>query len=79
VDLPRIMGSEDVGIFALPNHEIPLVYFRLGAMDPLKLAAARAAGKELPGPHTSHFEPVPEPTLRTGVTAMTSVAISLLQ
>jgi len=25
------------------------------------------------------FEPVPEPTLRTGVTAMTSVAIALLQ
>ena len=48
-------------------------------MDPVKLAAARAAGKELPGPHTSHFEPLPEPTIRTGVTAMTSVAISLLQ
>ena len=79
VDLPRIMGSEDVGVFALPNHEIPLVYFRLGAMDPVKLAAARAAGKELPGPHTSRFEPLPEPTLRTGVTAMTSVALSLLQ
>jgi len=78
VDLPRIMGSEDVGVFALPNHEIPLVYFRLGAMDPVKLAAARAAGRELPGPHTSRFEPLPEPTLRTGVTAMTSVAMSLL-
>jgi amidohydrolase len=79
LDLPRIMGSEDVGIFALPSHEIPLVYFRLGAMDPEKLAAAHAAGKELPGPHTSRFEPLPEPTLRTGVTAMASVAISLLQ
>ena len=79
MDLPRVMGSEDVGIFALPSHEIPLVYFRLGAMDPAKLAAAKAAGKELPGPHTSRFEPLPEPTLRTGVTAMTSVAMSLLQ
>ncbi len=79
IDLSRIMGSEDVGVFALPKHEIPLVYFRLGAMDPVKLAAAHAAGKELPGPHTSHFEPLPEPTLRTGVTAMTSVAMSLLQ
>jgi len=79
VDTPRLMGSEDVGVFALPNHEIPLTYFWLGAMDPVKLAAAHAAGKELPGPHTSRFEPLPEPTLRTGVTAMTSVAISLLQ
>jgi amidohydrolase len=78
-DIPRAMASEDVGVFALPNHEIPLTYFILGAMDPAKLAAAHAAGKELPGPHTSHFEPLPEPTIRTGVTAMTSVAISLLQ
>jgi amidohydrolase len=79
IDVPRAMASEDVGVFALPKHEIPLTYFILGAMDPQKLAAAKAAGKELPGPHTSKFEPLPEPTLRTGVTAMTTVAISLLQ
>ena len=78
-DIPRAMASEDVGVFALPNHEIPLTYFILGAMDPVKLATAHAAGKELPGPHTSRFEPLPEPTIRTGVTAMTSAAISLLQ
>jgi hippurate hydrolase len=78
-DIPRVMGSEDVGVFALPNHEIPLTYFGLGATDPTKLAAAKAAGKELPGLHTSRFEPLPEPTLRTGVTAMTAVALSLLQ
>jgi hippurate hydrolase len=78
-DVPRGMASEDVGVFALPKHDIPLTYFILGAMDPTKFAAAKAEGKELPGPHTSRFEPLPEPTLRTGVTAMTSVAISLLQ
>jgi hippurate hydrolase len=79
IDVPRTMSSEDVGVFALPNHEIPLTYFVLGAMDSTKLAAAKAAGRNLPGPHTSRFEPLPEPTLRTGVTAMTSVALSLLQ
>lgn len=79
IDLPRGMASEDVGVFALPKHEIPLTYFILGAMDPAKLAAAKGEGKELPGPHTSRFEPLPQPTLRTGVTAMTSVAMSLLQ
>ncbi|MFP5228452.1 MAG: amidohydrolase [Acidobacteriota bacterium] len=78
IDVPRGMASEDVGVFALPKHEIPLTYFILGAMDPVKLAAAKSSGKELPGPHTSRFEPLPEPTLRTGVTAMTSVAMSLL-
>jgi hypothetical protein len=48
-------------------------------MDPVKYAAAKAEGKDLPGLHTSHFEPLPEPTLRTGVQAMTSTAITLLQ
>jgi hippurate hydrolase len=75
---PRQMGSEDVGIFGL-NGKIPVVYFWLGAMYPDRLAAAQAAGKELPGPHTSKFEPDPEPTLATGVRSMTAVAISLLQ
>jgi amidohydrolase len=79
----KLMGSEDVGVFGmsadLKRHEIPVVYFRLGAMDPDKLAAAEAAGKRLPGPHTSRFEPLPKPTLETGVTAMTAVATGLLQ
>jgi len=71
-------SSEDFGAFGL-DRKIPSVMFWLGAMDPVKLAAAGAAGKTLPGPHNSRFEPLPEPTLRTGVTAMTSVAMALLQ
>jgi amidohydrolase len=73
------MASEDFGVFGLEGHKIPTVMFGLGAMDPTKFAAAQAAGKSLPGPHTSLFQPSPEPTLRTGVTAMSSVAIALLQ
>jgi hippurate hydrolase len=48
-------------------------------MYPDRFAAAKAAGRELPGPHTSKFEPDPEPTLETGVRSLTAVAISLLQ
>jgi amidohydrolase len=77
------MGSEDVGVFGmsadLKRHEIPVAYFRLGAMDPVKFAAATNAGKPLPGMHTSRFEPLPQPTIETGVTAMTAVATALLQ
>jgi hippurate hydrolase len=89
VGAERMMGSEDVGVFGIapqvnpvtdtPLADIPVVYFRLGAMDPAKLAAAEAVGKELPGMHTSRFEPLPQPTIETGVKAMTSIAISLLQ
>ena len=78
-DEKAVMASEDFGVFGLEGHKIPTVMFWLGAMDPVKFAAAEAAGKKLPGPHTSRFEPLPEPTLRTGVAAMTEVATTLLQ
>ena len=74
-----ILGSEDFGIFGYDDHKIPVVMFWLGAMDPVKFAAAKAEGKFLPGMHTSRFEPLPEPTLKTGVTGMTAVAMALLQ
>ncbi len=78
VEQQKLMGSEDVGVFGL-DRKIPISFFWLGAMDPAKFAAAKAEGKSLPGPHTSHFEPLPQPTLDTGVKAMTAVATSLLQ
>ena len=78
-DEAPVMGSEDFGMFGLQDREIPTFMFWLGAMDPVKLAAAQSAGKSLPGLHSSRFQPLPEPTLRTGVMAMTSLAISLLQ
>jgi len=78
ITMRPIMGSEDVGIFGL-DGKIPVGYFRLGAMYPDRFAQAKAAGKLLPGPHTSKFEPDPEPTIHTGVTAMTAVATALLQ
>ena len=74
-----VMESEDFGNFGLEGHKIPSLMFGLGAMDAGKLAEARAAGKSLPGPHNALFQPVPERTLRAGVTAMSSVAIALLQ
>jgi hippurate hydrolase len=77
-DQPAAMPSEDFGVFGMGN-KIPTFMFWLNAMDPEKWAAANAEGKMLPGPHNSHFEPDPEPTLRTGVLSMTSVAIDLLQ
>jgi amidohydrolase len=79
IDEESHMGSEDFGVLGLDGHKIPTFMFWLGAMDPTKFAAASAAGKLLPGAHTSRFQPVPEPTLRTGIVSMTAAAISLLQ
>lgn len=73
-----IMGSEDVGLFSLDGR-IPAMMFWLGAADPAKLKEAHAAEKELPGPHSPFFAPDYEPTIRTGVTAMTAMALDLLK
>jgi len=73
-----VMGSEDVGYFSL-NGKIPFVFFWLGAADPEKLATAKKTGVALPSNHSALFAPVYEPTIRTGVAAMTAAAMDLLQ
>jgi hypothetical protein len=40
---------------------------------------SRAAGTQLPSLHSALFAPLPEPTLRTGVKAMTSVVLELMK
>ena len=73
-----LMGSEDVGLFSL-DHKIPAMMFFLGAADPDKLAHAKETGVPLPGPHSPLFAPVYGPTITTGVTAMTAMALDLLK
>jgi hippurate hydrolase len=75
VNLQPVMVSEDFGRFGLEGHQIPTVLFWLGAVDPAKIAS----GAPLPSLHSSIFAPVAEPALRTGITAMSDTAISLLQ
>jgi hippurate hydrolase len=73
-----VMGSEDVGLFTL-DGKIPGVMIRLGAVDPEKLAKAKETGVPLPGLHSALFAPVYGPTITTGVTAMTAMAMGLLK
>jgi hippurate hydrolase len=52
--------------------------FRIGAIAPEKIAESHRSGVPLPSLHSSKFLPVPEPTIKTGVTAMTAAALDLL-
>lgn len=72
-----VMGGEDFGHYSLPDHSIPCFMFWLGTQDPQKLAEWKAAGKEPPSLHSSLFAPVPAPTIRTGVEAMTACVLEL--
>jgi hippurate hydrolase len=53
--------------------------FILGAVDPAKVLESEKTGKPLPPLHSSLFQPLPEPTIRTGVKAMTVAVLDLLK
>ena len=79
VETPPVMSSEDFGVFGLDNHQIPICQFSLGAVDAAKLAESQRTGVPLPGLHSSLWAPVPEPTLRTGVKAMSGAVLDLMK
>jgi hippurate hydrolase len=79
VESPPVMVSEDFGLFGLEGHQIPTCIFWLGAADPAKLAESEKTGIPLPALHSSLFAPVPEPTIRTGVRAMTAAVLELMK
>ncbi len=78
VKLEPVMMSEDFGFLSL-DQKIPAVQFTLGAVDPAKVQQSKETGKPLPSLHSALFQPLPEPTLRTGVKAMTAAVLDLMK
>jgi len=78
IEVKPIMGSEDFGFFGA-DGKVPYVIFWLGADDPVVFADHQKRGLAMPALHSAHFAPLPEPALKTGVTAMTDAALDLLQ
>ncbi len=78
VKLPPVMMSEDFGYLSL-DQKIPATLFTLGAVDPVKVKQSRETGTPLPSLHSALFQPLPEPTLRTGIKAMTSAVLDLMK
>lgn len=79
VSVPPIMGAEDFGRFALEGNQIPAVMFWLGATDANVLAESKRTGNPVPSLHSALFAPVPEPTIRAGVKAMTAAVLELMK
>jgi amidohydrolase len=79
LDPGPVTGSEDVGLLATASGA-PCAYWLLGSADPAyfagvtSLADAKAIVATLPSNHSPLFAPVIEPTLRTGIAALTSAA-----
>ena len=78
VQAKAIMASEDVALFTLEG-KIPGTMYWLGAADAEKLEQSRKTGVPLPSLHSALFVPVYAPAIKTGVAAMTGMALDLLR
>ena len=72
------MGGEDFGRFGRTTEKVPISLIRIVAVAPALAAESARTGAPLPSLHSSKFAPLPEPTLKTGVTALIAAALDLL-
>jgi hippurate hydrolase len=70
-------ASEDYSDFIIAG--VPSVFFIIGGSDPAKYAELKAAGKPVPVNHSPFFAPVAEPSIKTGVRAMTLAVMNVMQ
>ena len=71
-------ASEDYSMFVNAGVKASLD-FQIGVYDPARVAAAAAGGEPLPVNHSPFYAPVPEPTIRTGVEAMTLAVLEVMK
>ena len=72
---PPVTASEDFSEFA--DAGVPSMMFNIGVYEPERAAAARnGTGPPLPSNHSPQFAPVPKPTIKTGIEAMTFAVLS---
>lgn len=71
------MGGEDFSRYGKAG--VPILMFRLGAVEAKRLERYKELGQDPPSLHSALFYPDAEPTLETGVTAMTISVLELLK
>lgn len=70
--------GEDFAEFGRTTHKVPISIFWIGGTDPAVMAAAHAKGEPWPSNHSPLWAPVPEPTLKASVKAMSAAVLDLL-
>lgn len=73
-----VMGGEDFGEYGRTNPKVPIFIFWLGTVAPEKIIASQNGGAALPSLHSNKFAPLPEPSIQTGVQAMSAAVLELL-
>jgi hippurate hydrolase len=73
------MGGEDFGEFGRTAEKVPICMFTVGGVREDTLKESERTGKPLPSLHSSLWAPVPEPTIKTGITAMCAAVLELMK
>lgn len=77
VQVQPITASEDFSVFT--DAGIPSMFFFVGVTDPKDVAESmKKGGKPLPFNHSPYFAPVPEPSIKIGVQAMTTAVLTAM-
>lgn len=77
IRMPPATASEDFSDFV--NACVPSMFFFIGIYDMQRyLDSRKPGGSPLPANHSPFFAPVPEPSIRTGVGAMSLAVLGVL-
>lgn len=71
------MVGEDFSRYGRTKPRVPIAMFRLGTVGAEAFAAAERFERELPGLHSSRYLPDAEPSIASGVRALTAAALDL--
>jgi hippurate hydrolase len=72
------MGGEDFSEYGRIEPKIPICMFNVGGVSPDVFKESERTGRLLPSLHSALWAPLPEPTIKTGTTAMVAAVLSLM-
>ena len=78
VQKPPSMGGEDFSEFGRTEPKVPICTMNVGAVSPEALKESKQTGKSLPSLHSPLWAPVPEPSIKSGVTTFVAWVLELL-
>jgi hippurate hydrolase len=79
LDLPPAMVAEDFGEYGRADRDhIASLIFRVGAVAPETIAAAKREGRELPSLHSALFAPEADKVIAAASEALTLAALDLM-
>ena len=79
VSVKPVMGGEDFSEYGRTADKIPICLFWIGGAKREVFEETQRSGKPLPSLHSPFWAPDPEPTIKTGITAMTAAVLELMK